>query len=369
MKRALGGALVSATTCLALVGCTGGGSDVPSDASPAVLSGGPSAASPENGAARRGGEVLASEGPDLVAVDPDTGESRILLDLGTGTAPPTAVDGEVIRGGVYNATWSTDGRWLAFDGRGDSLWVMDADMEIHRLAHHRSLYPVGWEWSPADAQLATILKRMLSTVDPSTGRSTDLGKVLGDVTSTPRWSPDGMRIVYGARGGSVYSVDVQSGERSMLVRLPGENLDSMDEIEWSPNGSRIAIMNDLRPGGGRLYVMRADGSGVRVLVDNYLPGGLAWSPDGKSIAYVIRRAGADRLWAISPVTGKSIIVTASRTISDPVWSPDGSRIAFVGSTADRLRWFAAEADGAHVLSDLDELTYLSWRDGPVQPVG
>jgi TolB protein len=206
----------------------------------------------------------------------------------------------------------------------------------------------------------------LIVVDASTGRQTDLGEVVGDVTSAPVWSPDGTRILYGARGGSLYSIDIGGGDHSLLVRLPGENLDSMDEIEWSPDGAQIAVMNDLEPGGGRLYVMNADGSGVRVLLDDYEPGRLAWSPDGESIAYVTY-GGAEGVWTISPAEGLPFAVAASTGISDPVWSPDGSRIAFVGRTADGLGWFAVDADGAGQRLEIDELTYLSWRGGPGFP--
>jgi Tol biopolymer transport system component len=326
-------------------------------------------AMPSDGVLRRGNEVVEPEGPNIVAVDPDTGESRILLDRAVSTDPlPIAAGGEVIREEITNVAWSPDGRWVAFDGPGAALWVMNSETEIRRLA---SAVYGGWVWSPTEAQLAMILNSTLTVVDAMTGRKIDLGEVVGDVTSAPVWSPDGTRILFGARGGSLYSVDVQSGERSLLVRLPGENLDSMDEIDWSPDGGQLAVMNDLEPGGGRLYVMNADGSGVRVLLDNFEPGGLAWSPDGESIAYATYGAsgddGTDRLWTISPVEGLPFTVAASAYIGDPVWSLDSSRIGFVGSTADGPGWFAVDADGAGPRLEIDELTYLSWRGGPVFP--
>jgi len=146
----------------------------------------------------------------------------------------------------------------------------------------------------------------------------DLTGVNGDVTSAPARSPNGARIVFGARGGTIYSVVVRSGKRSVLVRLPGKDLDSVDEIEWSPDGAHIAVMNDLEPGGGRLYVLHANGTDVRVLLDSYKPQRrFVWSPDGKSIAYATRgRAG--------------------------------------------LRWYAVDADGAGAPREIDERVYLRW---------
>jgi len=339
-------------------------SDSPS--STAAPSSSQSAALGSTGVLRRDGEVLTTQGRDLVAVEPATGESRTLLDLGAGADPPTAVGGEVTRGRITYAAWSPDGRWVAFDGPDDALWVMNAKMDIRWLASH--VYG-DWVWSPTEAQLAMILNEStLTVVDASTGQmTTDLGAATGDVTSAPVWSPDGTRIVFGARGGSLYSVNVQSAERSLLVHLPGENLDSIDEIEWSPDGAHLVVMNDLEPGGGRLYVMNADGSDVRILLDNYMPGGLAWSPDGESIAYVSYGA-ANRLRTISPIEGPSFTVAASTSIGDPVWSPDGSRIGFVGSTRPGSSgWFAVDADGAGQPREIDELTYLSWQGGSVFP--
>ena len=60
---------------------------------------------------------------------------------------------------------------------------------------------------------------------------------------------------------------------------------------WSPNGRQIAFASDrVNPGSGKfeVYVMNLDGSGLRQLTNNagpYGKAGLAWSPDGKWIAY------------------------------------------------------------------------------------
>jgi Tol biopolymer transport system component len=210
-------------------------------------------------------------------------------------------------------------------------------------------------------------------IDAATGGQTDLGDVVGDVTSAPVWSPDGKQILFGARGGSLYSVDVQSGERSLFVRLPGEDLDSMDEIEWSPDGAHLAVVNDLdEPGGGRLYVMDADGSRVHVLVDFERGSNVVWSPDGTRLTY-LDFSGSDKrelsIWTVS-LDGSTPSLVGSHTFRDcpidgcdTVWSPDGSQIAFeTFGTGDRSR-FVINADGTGSARPIDELAYLSWGDG------
>jgi WD40 repeat protein len=318
---------------------------------------------------RRDGEVITTEDGSLVAVDPDTGESRIIVErsrfLGSAVEQPV----------IGHAAWSPDGRWLAYDRFGRGLWVVNAERETRQLAVKASW--VSWTWSPTAPQLAMVRDSRLSVVDASTGRQTDLG-VVGDA-SAPVWSPDGTRVLYGARGGSLYSVDVGGGDHSLLVRLPGENLDSMDEIEWSPDGAYLAIVNDLEPGGGRLYVMNADGSGVRVLLDNFESGGFlahnpfahnrfAWSPDGTRLAYA-HFSGPDerelRIWTVSlDGSAPSLVASQAPDVCCPsgsvVWSPDGSQIAFRTSGTS---FVMINSDGTGDVRAIDELTYLSWGDG------
>jgi dipeptidyl aminopeptidase/acylaminoacyl peptidase len=320
----------------------------------------PSARSPvADTAVRRGNEVLVLGQDGLSAIDRDTGEVRTILAVGT-SPPPTDVDGEVIDGEIATAAWSSDGRWIAFDGPDGALWVMDAEMDIRRLAHTAGS---GWVWSPTRAQVAMILRSTLTVIDAATGRIDELGQVDGDVTSAPVWSPDGTRLVYGARGGSIFAVDVQSERQSLVVRLPGDHLDSVDEIEWSPDGARLAIMNDLQPGAGRLYLMHADGSEVLTVFGNFQPRGLAWSPDGETLAY----ATDDRLGTITRVDGSPSTIVLSGNISDPVWSPDGSRIGYDGTGRGTLpAWYAVDADGMTPRVEIDELTYQGWKDAEGQ---
>jgi len=319
---------------------------------------------------RANGEVLSftgipGEAPgDLVAVNPETGEQRILVE-----------DLEA----VYSARWSADGRWVAYDApgpEGTGLWVVGGSQEPRQVATGRSLFV----WSSTGAELATarvtdphnadIAGSTLYTIDPVSGETTDVGSIpdgVGDVGIAPAWSPDGTRFVYGARGGAIYLVDVRSGAHSLLVRLPGRKLDSVDQIDWSPDGAHIAVQMITLA-----YVMDADGSNVRALPDS--PREFAWSPDGTRLAY----EGWSGVWVASmdgsapakvgPHPARCRGSLEQQCHEDVTWSPDGSRIGHLSyiyeDIDDRSVVVSAiDADGSGDAERIDELTYRSWHGG------
>jgi len=315
------------------------------------------------------GEVLSFTGADLVAVNPETGEERVLVE-----------DLEV----VYSARWSADGRWVAYetpaeDGNWD-LWVAGESQEPRLVATggkpdiftSLGLY---WIWSPTGANLATIADSTLQTIDLATGETTDLGKIVADLLDpniNPRWawSPDGTRLAFGTLGGAIDTVDVRSGERSLLVRLPGEGVDLIEQISWSPDGARIAVRTYQESSEtGRLYLMDADASNVRVLADDYDPLGIAWSSDGTRLAFA---DGSRPEWQIrirvAPMDGAAPTEIGSLSFAGCTynykcgltWSPDGSEIAFHKLAGEDT---AFDADGAGDAEPIDHLTYASWAGG------
>jgi len=333
-------------------------------------------ATPRPSVTRTNGEVLSFTGSsggtgDLVAVTPGTHEEHILVE-----------DLEL----VYSASWSADGRWVAYEtsthegGRG--LWVMGPSGEPRLVATDASM----WMWSSTGAQLAVIRQTSttvgspyysgatLMTIDAVTDETTDVGSIpyhFGHDAGGPRWSPDGTRFVFGVRGGAIYSIDAQSGALSLLAQLPGEHLDSVDQLVWSPDGAHIAVMNDGDPGG--LYIMAADGSDVRMILEGYSGTDVAWSPDGRRLAYeddsgaiwVATTNGSAQTKIGNPLhdSGAGVLLDHA----DLVWSPDGSQIAYrdIGYRAggELVTASAFPASGLGDAKALDELTYRSWDGG------
>jgi len=93
----------------------------------------------------------------------------------------------------------------------------------------------------------------------------------------------------------------------------------------SPDGRRIAFAVR-KEGHIRLHVMDADGTGVRALAPALeVRGTLSWSPDGKWIAMAEGRSS--RLFKV-PVDGGSPVPVTDGLALNPVWSPDGSLIVY-----------------------------------------
>ena len=124
--------------------------------------------------------------------------------------------------------------------------------------------------------------------------------------------------------------------------------------------------------------MKANGSDVELLPEHvdieHILGApnLDWSPDGTRIAYATdtERDGL-QIWNGSPDGSTPVLVfdpTSSPgrgTLSGgPVWSPDGTQIAFRYDPTGREKgWLVANADGTGAALKIDELQYLSWNGG------
>ena len=246
-------------------------------------------------------------------------------------------------------------------------------------------------------------RRQIWLVDVASGRQMPLG-VAG--SARPRWSPDGTRLAYVAKGEGekpqIFVRWLQSGTGSAVTAVP----EAPADLAWSPDGRMIGFAmfvpgnattlgtppvkpegakwaepvkiigqvhyredggGYLRPGYNHMFVVPADGGAARQLTFGaYDDGGqVAWSADGRHLL-IATNHGKD--WERDPISSDLFAVdvgtgalrqltTRNGPDEQPAASPDGRMIAWVGYDDKllgyqnhRLSVMNADGSGARVLT-------------------
>jgi dipeptidyl aminopeptidase/acylaminoacyl peptidase len=148
---------------------------------------------------------------------------------------------------------------------------------------------------------------------------------------------------------------------SLARPLTPEDLWGMDRAAGpavSPDGSQVVFTVtrfsvDENKGDSDLWLVPADGSAPprRLTWNPGADGSAAWSPDGKSLAFVSKRGDAPpQLYVLNIGGGEAMPVTKLPVaVQAPRWLADGKRLAFLAST-----WSDLNGDWTAVQKRLDE---------------
>jgi TolB protein len=142
----------------------------------------------------------------------------------------------------------------------------------------------------------------------------------------------------------LFIVDPDTGDARNLTRSPGS---SERYPSCSPDGSLVAF-NSNRDGTHNLYLINADGSGLRQLTHEKKgveAGMQSWTADGRWIYFGLFGGGPPRMCRIRP-DGSGFKIVGQGI--DPAISPDGKTIVFARALKDGHHLFAMDEDGSHV---------------------
>jgi Tol biopolymer transport system component len=127
-------------------------------------------------------------------------------------------------------------------------------------------------------------------------------------------------------GGQAEAAPLTTPEPTPVSAPPADQPDAAASVPPAASGG-LVLSGKLvfqTSNGGDIYIMSADGSGLRRLTYGFDP---AFSPDGKQVAFT-RWDEPRGLWLISIDGSGERLLTGANRARSPTWSPDGQAIVF-----------------------------------------
>jgi len=242
----------------------------------------------------------------------------------------------------YLAGWTTDNKiGILFEApEHRALYTVPASGEKATQITPNGIY-YDPRWSPDGMRILFGDDGNISSVPAEGGKVStiysDTNFVVTPPGGGPTISPDGKTIVFsgfrkdsperkkGLPGVNIWTIPVEGGEPKQLTK----GFYNPRWPCWSPDGKSIAFVNYLKK--SNIYIITAEGEQAKQLTtesDKVFWSSIGWSPDGKWIAYF----SEDKTIKIKPVHGgEPRTVTKIDELNyykELTWAPDSRKLAY-----------------------------------------
>ncbi|MCJ7485436.1 MAG: hypothetical protein MUQ25_04625, partial [Candidatus Aminicenantes bacterium] len=277
--------------------------------------------------------------------------SAIIAPFNAETGELDEKSGKSLLGSNWLATWSPDGRYLAYGGDDRQVHIRDLKTGEERVLTEiliNAVYPC---WSPDGNSILMVgidkdkfrtqgYKGGVYAVDVKTSRITEILLLSDYQYNTPdddafplsdvQWSLDGKSIFYLFFKDRLVKHDLATGEDTILYKHPNFERDVMKR---SPDGKKLFFAT--RPPEGkksRLFTIPVEGGKEKELCtaqEADIFGIGMWSPDGIYIYFTEVKDGGTSLWRIPAEGGtpQKVWQSKNRAVILGI-HPDGTQMAF-----------------------------------------
>lgn len=270
---------------------------------------------------------------------------------------------------------SPNGKQVAFSWDGGKeenfdIYVKRADSETALRLTTDPAPDISPAWSPDDSQIAFIRKLedhntiyLTSPLGGAERKLTDLHPVSSPASSawivhpSVSWSPDGKWLAFIEENpiseNGIFLIPSVGGQKQRLISSPVAKLVYAD-LAFSPDGRSLAYVGCKGERSCDLYVqdLREDympyGPARQITKQGAIILGIVWNGGGKSILYAAApdTTGPSRMWRVA-ASGDGVpelLSWAGEGIAFPTVSRDGTRLAYARSSDARTIWKFQEGD-------------------------
>ncbi len=169
--------------------------------------------------------------------------------------------------------------------------------------------------------------------------------VTAGVLLSPRWSPDGSKLIYSAernRSWDIYLLDMNTMVEKNIVSIKGLSIAG----NFFPEGKEFVFASS-KEGRSDIYIGDiVNIKGRRLISSPWIDVSPSVSPDGKHILFVSNRSGSPQVY-ITDREGQDIrrLTFSGSYNTSPVWSPNMDKIAFVSMINGKNQIFIIKPDG------------------------